>query len=102
MSCGYEREGDWRRRPVHSLDLLKEAFLGRYGDSVVFKSDSFNYAQAANSEPLLPGVMATREMVSGKGSYKDAELFRNLGVWRDSGALSRHHLGTFFRTGGER
>ena len=20
-SCGYGREGDWRRRPVHSLDL---------------------------------------------------------------------------------
>ena len=58
--------------------------------------------QAANSEHLLPEVMATREMVLGKGSYRDAELFRNLGVWRDSRAWSRDHLGTFFGTGGER
>ena len=57
--------------------------------------------QAANSEHLLPEVMATREMVLGKGSYRDAELFRNLGVWRDSRAWSRDHLGTFFGTGGK-
>ena len=36
--------------------------------------------QESNSEHLLPQVMATREMVLGKGSYRDAELFRNLGV----------------------
>ena len=57
--------------------------------------------QAANSEHLLPEVMATREMVLGKGSYRDAELFRNLGAWRDSRAWSRDHLGTFFGTGGK-
>ena len=54
--------------------------------------------QAANSEHLLPEVMATREMVLGKGSYRDADL----GVWRDSRAWLRDHLGTFFGTGGER
>ena len=79
VSCGYGREGDWRRWPVHSLDLWEEALLGRYGDSVVFKSDTFPYA----SGQLLPEEMATREMVLGKGSYRDAELFWNLGVWRD-------------------
>ena len=56
--------------------------------------------QAANSEHLLPEVMATREMVLGKGSYR--ELFRNLGVWRDFRAWLRDHLGTFFGIGGER
>ena len=57
--------------------------------------------QSAYSEHLLPEVMATREMVLGKGSYRDAELFRNLGVWRDSRAWSRDHLGTFFGIGGK-
>ena len=41
VSCGYGREGDWRRRPVHSLVLEEEAFLGRNGDFVVLKGDSF-------------------------------------------------------------
>ena len=58
--------------------------------------------QVANSEHLLSEVMATRDMVLGKGSCRNAELFRNLGVWRGSRAWSRDHLGTFFRTGGER
>ena len=70
--------------------------------TLLFSKVIHSLMQAANSEHLLPGVMATREMVLGKGSYRDAELFRNLGVWRDSRAWLRDHLGTFFGTGGEK
>ena len=58
--------------------------------------------QAANSEHLFPEAMATRKMVFKKRSSRDAELFRNLGVWRDSKEWLRDHLGTFLGTGGER
>ena len=41
MSCGHRWKGDWRRRPVQSLVFEEEAFLGRNGDFVVLKGDSF-------------------------------------------------------------
>ena len=58
--------------------------------------------QAANSEHLFPEATATKKMVLRKRSSKEAEFFRNLGVWRVSKAWLRCQLGIFFCIGGER
>ena len=87
--------------------LFKVWFLKRKPSLVGMVISSFSkeipsLMQATNSEHLFPEAMATRKMVFKKRSSREAEQFQNLGVWRDSNALFRDHLGTFLGTGGER
>ena len=101
MSCGYRREGDWRGVLSMVWFLKKKPSL--VGMVTLLPSKVIpSLVQAANSKHLLPEAMATRKMVLSKRSSREAELFRNLVVWRVSKAWLRAHLGIFFCAGGER